>query len=106
MWLRKPVLVLPPSSCIYNNHVKKSFLEYFKHIFNSCVDYQVLNCKPGWRPPSQPHTFSDRLLFDETFAQPDVFAVVNCSVAASGVVLLHCCNAPSLIFVFVNCADV
>jgi len=26
--------------------------------------------------PSQPH-ISARLLFDETFAQPDVFAVVN-----------------------------
>jgi len=31
-------------------------------------------------PPSQPHALHARLLFDQTFAQPDVFAVVNCPV--------------------------
>jgi len=29
-------------------------------------------------PPSQPHAYSVRHLFNETFAQPDVFAVLNC----------------------------
>jgi len=32
--------------------------------------------------PSQPHTFSARLLFDATFAQLEVFAFVNCPVVA------------------------
>jgi len=36
-------------------------------------------------PPSQQHTFSAGLLFDETFAQTDVFAVANCPVAALSV---------------------
>jgi len=36
-------------------------------------------------PLSQPLTFSARLLFDETFPQPDVFTVVNCPVVALSV---------------------
>jgi len=36
-------------------------------------------------PPSRPHTFSARVLFEETFAQPVVFAVVNCPVVALSV---------------------
>jgi len=53
-------------------------------ILKSCVAYQVSNCQPGC-PPSQSYTFSARLLFDETFAQPGVFAVANCPVVALGV---------------------
>ena len=34
---------------------------------------------------SLPHTFSARPLFDETFAQSDIFAVVNCPAVALGV---------------------
>jgi len=42
-------------------------------------------------PLSQPHTFSARVLFDETFAQPDVIAVVDCPVVALSVFYLpHC----------------
>jgi len=36
-------------------------------------------------PPSQPHTFAARLLFDETFVEPNVFAVVDCSAVALSV---------------------
>jgi len=37
----------------------------------------------GVRQPVQPHTFYARLLaFDETLAQPDIFAVMNSCVAA------------------------
>ena len=87
----KPVSVLPPSNCTYNNHITKNgmFLAYFMRILNTCKFqtvklWQVSNCQTRC-PPSQPHTFSARLLFDETFARPDVFAVVNCPVVALGV---------------------
>jgi len=55
-------------------------------------------------PSQQAHTFSALLLFDETFAQPDVFVVVNCSTVALSV-LLRCFNAQPYIFAVVNCAD-
>jgi len=45
----------------------------------------------GLRKPSQLYTISARLLFDETFEQPDVFAVANCPVVEC--VLLHWFNA-------------
>jgi len=50
-------------------------------------------------PPSKPHTFSARLLF-ETFMQADVFAVVNCPLPCRSVecVLLHHFNARPYIF--------
>jgi len=65
-------------------------------IFNSCVVYQ---------PPSQPHTFSARLLFDETFAQP-VFAVVHCPFVALSVFYSTVFMRNLNIFAFVNCTDV
>jgi len=73
-----PYLFCPPSSFRYNSHTLKSVsvLAYFMRILNSCVVYKFQTVKPGC-PPSQPYTFSTRLLFDETFAQPDIFAVVN-----------------------------
>jgi len=52
------------------------------------------------------HTFSARLLFDETFAQPDVFAVVNCPAVALSVFCSTVFNAQPYIFAAVNCADV
>jgi len=60
------------------------FLAYFMRILNTCVVQQVSNCQPRC-PPSQPHTFSARLLFDETFERPDVFAVLNCPVVVLSV---------------------
>jgi len=46
---------------------------------------------------------SDRLPFDETFAQPCIFAVVNCAhLALSG--LLSCFNALPDIFSVMNCS--
>ena len=75
-----PESVLYPSSCTCNSHIikNKSFLAYFMRILNSCVVQQVSNCQ-AWCPPSQPHTFSAPLLFDETLAQLDGLAVVNSS---------------------------
>jgi len=65
---------------------KESFLAYFVRIPNSCVVQQVLNCQ-SWVSAiaAAPHTFSTRLLFNETFAQLDVFAVVNWPVVALSV---------------------
>jgi len=58
---------------------------------NPMLDFSILvwfskfrTVSPGC-PPSQPHTSSAPLLFDEMFAQPDVFAVVNCTVVALSV---------------------
>jgi len=42
-------------------------------ILNSCVVYKFQTVNPRC-PPSQPHTFFARLPFDETFAQPCIFA--------------------------------
>ena len=53
-------------------------------VLNSCAVQQVSNWKP-WVFTIQAHTFSARLLFDETFAQPDVCTVANCSVTAFSV---------------------
>jgi len=73
-----PNLFCPHSSFRYNSHTLKSgsVLAYFMRILNSCVVYKFQTVSPAC-PPSQPYTFSTRLLFDETFAQPDTFAVVN-----------------------------
>ena len=79
-----PYLFCPPSSCIQPHNKKQNFLAYFTRILNSCVVYKFQTVK-GRRPPSQPHTFSDRKLFDKTFAWPDVFAVVSCRVLALSV---------------------
>jgi len=46
-------------------------------ILNSCVLSKVQTVNPRCQP-SQPNAYSARLLFDETFAQPDAFVVVNC----------------------------
>jgi len=48
--------------------------------------FQTVN--PGC-PPSQLHVFTAGLLFDETFAQRDVFAVVNCPAVFYSTVLMH-----------------
>jgi len=73
-----PYLFCPPSSFRYNSHTLKTVtvLAYFMRILNSCVVYKFQAFNPGC-PPSQPHTFSTRLLFNETFAQPDMLAIVN-----------------------------
>jgi len=53
-------------------------------ILNSCIVEQVSNVNPGC-PASQPHTCSARLLFDETFVQPDVSALVSYPILALSV---------------------
>jgi len=71
-------LFCSPSSSTYHSHIIK--IQKFSCAFSILVwfsKFQIVN--PGC-PPSQPHAFSARLLLDETFAQPDVFAVVNCPV--------------------------
>jgi len=82
----KPVSVLSLSDRTYNSHIIKneSFLAYFMRILNSCVVQQVQTFNPRC-PPSQSHTFSAQLLFNETFAQSDVFAIVNCPVVTLSV---------------------
>jgi len=52
-------------------------------------------------PPSQPHAYSARLLFDETFAQPDVFAVVHCPAVIMLSVFLSTILMRSLTFLAV-----
>jgi len=55
----------------------------------------------------QPHSFSARLQFDETFALPYVFAVVNCPVATLRLFfpLLHSTVLiPSLLFLQLSTA--
>jgi len=51
-------------------------------------------------------TFSARLLFDDTFAQPDLFQ--NCQLPCPSVqcVLLYWFNARPYIFAVVNCANI
>jgi len=46
-------------------------------ILNYCAVYKFKLSTLGARHPRRIH--SDRLLFDETFAQPCIFAVVNCA---------------------------
>ena len=78
-----PCLFCGPTVVVHNSHLIKS--ESFLRAlcaFSIPVwfsKFQTVN--PGG-PPSQPHTFSARLLFDETSAQPDVFAFMNCPVVA------------------------
>jgi len=45
-------------------------------ILISCVVYKFQTVNPVF-PPSKSHIFSSRMLLDETFAQPCIFAVVN-----------------------------
>jgi len=45
----------------------------------------VVRTRNSERPPSQPHTFSDRLLFDAKSAQRHVFSSVNCCIVALSV---------------------
>jgi len=73
-------------------------------IINPCVVYkfQTVNLRC---PPSLPQCRIpfDRLLFDETFAQPCIFAIVNCADVAL-CVLLPCFNALPDIFVVMKCS--
>jgi len=78
----------------------KVFFAYFSRILRVVSKFQTVNPRC---PPSQAHTFSVQLLFDETFAQHGVFAV-PCRSAEC--VLLHCFNAQPYIFALVNYADV
>ena len=81
-----PHLFCGPTVVVHNSHTIKSesFLACFMRILNSCVVSKFQTVKPGC-PPSQPHTFSARLLFDETAVQPDVFAFMNCPAVALNV---------------------
>jgi len=77
-----PYIFCPPSSCTYNTHIIKRLncfcVLHAQSQLLCSSKFRTLN--PGC-PLSQPHTFSANLLFVETFAQPDVSAVVNCPVA-------------------------
>jgi len=81
-----PYLFCQPSSCTYTSHITKndSFLLTLC-IFSILVKFIKFQTVSHGFPPSQPHTFSAGLLFDKTFAQPDVAAVVNCPVVALSV---------------------
>jgi len=80
-----PFLFCPSSSCTYNSHIKKrnfsSVLYAHSQFLCSLASLKLLTL--GVRHPSRIH--SDRLLFDETFAQPCIFAVVNCAGVALNV---------------------
>jgi len=66
----------------------EGFLAYFICAFSILVQFSKFETVNPGCPPSQPRTFSARLLFDETFAQPYIFAVVNCADVALGVLYL------------------
>jgi len=81
-----PVSVLPPSSCTCNSHIIKNerFLAYFyahSQFLCSLASFRLSTL--GVRYPKRIR--SDRLLFDETFAQPCIIAVVNCPDIAPSV---------------------
>jgi len=61
----------------------ESFLAYFMRILNSCVISSFELSTLGVRHPRR--IPSDQLLFDETFAQPCIFTVVNCTDTALSV---------------------
>jgi len=53
-------------------------------ILNSSAFYKFQTVNPVC-PPSQPDTFFARLLLDELFVQPCIFAIVNCADVALSV---------------------
>jgi len=99
-------LFCPPSSCTYNSHTIK--YEVFLHTSSTCL---ILVWFSKFKLsslclPSQLHTFSAQLLFDETFTQPHLFAVVNYPVIGFECGLLNCFNAQPYDFAVVSRADV
>jgi len=82
-----PYLFFSLSNCKYNSHIIKyeSFLVLHAHSQFLC-SLQVSSCQP-WvsANPAAYFLMSDRLLFDETFAQLCIFAVVNCADVARSV---------------------
>jgi len=88
--------------------VLKYFLSFmaFEHLVLALKTMFALNFSSwggGGRPPASYATSSAWLHFDETFAQPDVFAVINCPVRALSV-FYSIVNAQPYIFAVVNCA--
>jgi len=84
----KPVTIFPLSNCTYNCLVIKKNKTFLRTVFHAHSQFlcSLASFRPstaGVRHPNR--TPSDRLLFDETFAQPCVFAVVNCAGAALSV---------------------
>jgi len=79
-------LFCPYSSCTYNSHINTAKMKVFLRTLGAFsilmwLVQQVSNCQP-W--VSQPHTFSARLLFDETVAQ-SFFIFVNRPIVALSV---------------------
>jgi len=60
------------SSCTYNSHLIKKRKFHSVRYTHSQFQTVSTGC-----PPFKPHTFSARLLFEETFAQPDVFELLT-----------------------------
>jgi len=81
-----PYLFFLLRNCTYSGHIleNENFLANFTRILSSCVVYKFLGVRHLSRIPS------DRLLFDETFAQPCIFAVVNCADVFYSSVLTRC----------------
>ena len=78
-WARLYLFCLrPPSSFTYNSHIikKRVFCVLYALSQFLCTSSKFRSINPGCLPPQQ-HAFSARTLFDETLAQPDIFAVVN-----------------------------
>jgi len=69
---------------------------------NSCVISSFKLSTLGVRHPSC--IPSDRLLFDETFAQPCIFAVVNCADAALSVFYSPVLTRCRIFFAVMNCS--
>ena len=68
-----PVEKSYPSDCTYNSHIKMLSRVFYAHSQFLCILAGFKLPTLGFRPLSQPHTFSPRLLF----SQPLFFAVVN-----------------------------
>jgi len=78
---QKPVFVLSPSSCTYNNHIKKRKVSCVLYAHSQILcSLQILNCQP-WESPSPPHTFRSTAVRRDIRAAL-FFAVVNCAEVA------------------------
>ena len=110
-------LFYPPCSCTHNKpHNKKQKVSclLYAHCTHSIlaffIKFQTGNPVCPWSS-RKPHPFSARLLFDETFAQPYTFAVVNCADVALSVFYqwliagsTPCFNTLPDIFAVMNCS--
>jgi len=94
-----PYLFFLLSNCAYNSHIIKNenFLAYFIRTLNSCIYFTSFKLSTlGFRHPSR--IPSDRQLFDETFAQPCIFAVMKCADVALSVFYYYSVSTRCRIF--------